>query len=339
MEEGTPIITKNKTHSQFLLAIQVAFTGILLALGFQTVQYYQLTSVFVFLVPVPVVILTRYADSLWTGGITVAGAALIVSLISGYRMGVLFFLLAGAAAIIFAGCFFRQISATVTVSVVTLYYVVLGVAFIALQPGVSFETYAQELMTIFKAQFANLYASEGIEWQNLEAQFAAFARVLSIISPLLSALSSALIMYVLCRIVLKVWKIPVAPLGRFQNWEASEYLVWAFVLGGVLYHIELTRVIGINLLLGLILLYYLQGCAIITFFLKYKQTGRVMQFLAYMLLFLQVPYIFISLGLLLTGYTQDGLFLSLPAIILVAGVGLANVWIGFRKRVEQQGEH
>ena len=90
----------------------------------------------------------------------------------------------------------------------------------------------------------------GLNGKIWEVQFAAFARALSIISPLLSALSSALIMYVLSRIMLKVWKIPVAPLGRFQNWEASEYLVWAFVLGGVVYHIEFTRVIGINILLG-----------------------------------------------------------------------------------------
>lgn len=339
MEEGIRIVTKSKIPVQPLQVTQVVLTGIALAFGFQAVQYYQLTSLFVLLMPVPVVFLTMYSGTLWAGVATVGGAALLVSLMSGYRMGVLFLLLAGFAVVLLAGAFLRNASATVTVSMVTFYYMVLGVAFISLQPDVSFDTYAQGLLTIFKTQFADLYASQGIEWQDLEAQFVAFARVLSIISPLLSALSSAIIMYVLSRMLLKVWKMPRVPLGKFQNWEASEYLVWAFVFGGVFYHIELTRVIGINLLLGLILLYYLQGCAIITFFLKYKQTGRVMQFLAYILLFLQVPYIFISLGLLLTGHTQDGLFLSLPAIILVAGIGLANVWIGFRQRVKQQDEH
>ena len=94
-------------------------------------------------------------------------------------------------------------------------------------------------------------------------------------------------------------------------------------------------IIGINILLGLVFLYYLQGCAVITYILKQKRSARFFQFLAYVLLFLQIPYIFVSLGLLLTGYTQGGIHLSLPAIILVAGIGLANVWIDFRKRLRQ----
>lgn len=338
MDGGTQIVTKSKNHSQVLQLANVAVTGVGVALGFEAGQYYRFMGLFVFFVPVPIAFMTLHYASMWTGISTLGVSALVISLISGYRTGVLFLLLAGIAAMIFAIGFLKNASATGTVSWVTLYYVVLGVAFISLQPEISFEAYAQGLMAFFKMQFAQLYANKGIEWQDLESQFAALARVLSIISPLLSALSSSLIMYLVSRMMLKVWKTPVAALGRFQDWEASEYLVWVFVLGGVCYHIELTRVIGINILLGLTLLYYLQGCAIITFFLKRKHTARVMQLLAYGLLFLQIPYIFASLGLLLTGYTQDGIFLSLPAIILVAGVGLANVWIGFRQRVEQQGE-
>ncbi len=338
MDGGTQITPKSKSHSQWLQLTNVAVAGVGVALGFEAGQYYQVLSLFVFLVPVPIAFLTLHYATMWAGISTIGISVLVISLLSGYRMGVLFLLLAGIAAIIFAIGFLKNVSATVMITCVTCYYVLLGIAFISLQHGVTFETYAQAVMTVFKTQFAQLYATKGVEWQELESQFTALARVLSIISPLLSALSSSLIMYLLSRVLLKVWKTPVTSLGRFQDWEASEYLVWVFVLGGVLYHLELTRVIGINIILGLILLYYLQGCAIITFFLKRKQTARVMQFFAYGLLFLQIPYIFASLGLLLTGYTQDGIFLSLPAIILVAGIGLANVWVGFRQRVEQQGE-
>ena len=58
MEEGIRIATKSKTPSQFFLATQVALTAIVLALGFHGGQYYQLTSLVVFIVPVPVVFLT-----------------------------------------------------------------------------------------------------------------------------------------------------------------------------------------------------------------------------------------------------------------------------------------
>ena len=334
MEGGIPI-SKNKSHPQIFQYISVAIAVAVVTFMFQLIQQSQWVSIFQFILPVPVIFVSLRYSSLWPGVITVGLTTVTIIIMSGYRIGVFFLLGTGVAAIVLTVCFLQKYSATAAVSWVTLYYIALGVAFVYIQQGITFEVYTQRLMAVFKEQFVNLYESKNIAWQNLEAQFEALAHVLSVIFPLMSALSSSIIMYAVSRTILKFQKVSLVPLGQFQDWKVSEYLVWIFVLGGVLYHIEPTRIIGINILLGLVFLYYLQGCAIITYFLKQRGTTRFLQFLAYVFLFLQIPYIFVSLGLLLTGYTQGGLYLPLPAIILVASIGLANVWMDFRKRVQQ----
>jgi hypothetical protein len=338
MEEGIQIV-RNKSYSLVSQYINIAIAVVFVTVGFQLIQHSEMASFFQLLLPVPIVFIALRYSSLWSGMITMVLATGIITLVSGYQLGLSFLVGIGIAALIFAICFLRNFSATVAVSSVTLYYiVVLVIAFLYMQRGTTLETYVQGLMAIFKEQLAPIYTGKDATWQDLEPQFKAVVHVLVTTSPLISSLSLSTIMYVVVRTLLKIWKIPVISLGRFQDWEVSDYFVWIFILGGILYQIEPTKVVGINIILGFVLLYYLQGCAIIMFFLKRKPSARFMQILAYVLLFFQIPYIFGGLGIVLTGHSQGGVFLSLPAIILVAGIGLANVWIKFRRRVEQQVE-
>ncbi len=102
MDGGTQITPKSKSHSQWLQLTNVAVAGVGVALGFEAGQYYQVLSLFVFLVPVPIAFLTLHYATMWAGISTIGISVLVISLLSGYRMGVLFLLLAGIAAIIFA---------------------------------------------------------------------------------------------------------------------------------------------------------------------------------------------------------------------------------------------
>ena len=334
MEEDS-YISKKKHHSLIVQYLSVAIAVVVVVIAFQLIQQSEGMTFFQFFLPIPAVVVVLRYSSFWPGISTVAFCTAIIGVLADYRTGVLFFLGTGIVAIILAICFLRKYSATATVGWMTFYYVILGTIIVYMQEGITFEAYTQRLLEIFKEQFVSLYKNQDIPWQNFETQFEALARVLSMTFPFMSALGSSVIMYIVTRTILKLQKIPLKPLGRFQDWEVSEYIVWIFILGGGLYHVESTRIVGINILLGLVFLYYLQGCAVITYILKQKHIAKFLQFVAYLLLFLQLPYIFVSLGLLLTGYIQGGLHLSLPAIILVAGVGLANVWIDFRKRLRQ----
>ncbi len=329
--------TKDTSHSQIFHIVGVVFVVISVTAGFLLSQQSQVTSLLKFLLPVPLVLIAlRY--SLWSGIVVVVFSTMSISLLAGYRPGVFFLLIIGGSTAILTLCFHQNSSAMTTVSCIVWYYIILEVALVYIQEGVTIESYAQTLMTEIKEQLLRFYKMNNVTWQNLETYSEILARVQSVTFPLLSALKNSIIIYAVTRIILKLWKISATPLGKFENWQVSDYFVWIFVLGGVLYHIKYSRIMGINFILGVVLLYYVAGCAIVMYYLKLKNSTKFLRIFAYVLLFLQVPHIFINLGLLLTGYTERGIFLPLPAIVLVAGVGLSNIWIDFRKRAEQRNK-
>jgi uncharacterized protein YybS (DUF2232 family) len=93
------------------------------------------------------------------------------------------------------------------------------------------------------------------------------------------------------------------------RWELPEVLVWAFIAGGGLYLTGLPRLqaVGLNLLIILVGLYFLQGLSIAAFLFQRFQLPRVLAALSVFLLLFHPVF---------------------P--LLVAGVGLFDVWFGFR---------
>jgi uncharacterized protein YybS (DUF2232 family) len=318
--EDIRIVKKGEGADVFHYA-SILVAAVIVSGGFRLVQQQQITAVFQILLPIPVIFVAlRY--SLWSGMGAIAFAIGLTGLLSGYRMGILLCAGTGVAAVIFAVSFLRNYSATAAVSCVTLYYVAIGIVSVYLQ-------------NVLKVQLLSMSRIEQALWRDFDAPLEAFLRIVSVMIPVISALSSAIMIYMSARIWLRIQKIRVIPLNPFSTWKLSDQLVWIFILGGILYHLKTTRGLGTALLLGLVFLYYVQGCAIIAYFLKQRQASNGLQIVTYILLFMQIPYIFVSLGLLLTGYTRSNVYLPLLPILLVTGLGLANGWLDFRKRPEQ----
>jgi uncharacterized protein YybS (DUF2232 family) len=100
------------------------------------------------------------------------------------------------------------------------------------------------------------------------------------------------------------------PAPEWWRWQLPEQLVWAFIGAGLLY---LTgwpwlQVAGLNALIVLLALYFLQGLSIAVFVFKRYQLPRTLGALSVVLL----------------------LFQPLLALV-VAGVGLFDVWFSFRR--------
>ena len=93
------------------------------------------------------------------------------------------------------------------------------------------------------------------------------------------------------------------------RWELPEVLVWAVIAAGALYLTGISRVqaVGLNLLIILVGLYFLQGLSIAAFLFQRFQLPRVLAALSVFLLLFHPVF---------------------P--LLVAGVGLFDVWFGFR---------
>ena len=324
-------------------ALAVQFLGVVIVAAILTLTFYGIQrnesmSVLQFFLPVPLVFLSLRYSSLWPELSAIALSGIAIGLWLGYWFGLLFLLGTGGVALILSLCFLRKYTATSSVLGLTAYYVVLGIVVVYIQEGLTFAAHTQRLMDLFmqhQQEFVTLYEQQGLPRHQLGPLFESLARMMSVTFPFVSAFVFALMTYFVIRMLLKVQRVKLPPLRRFQDWGLSDNMVWVFILGGVLFHFEATRTAGINVLLGLALLYYVQGCAVITFILRYKGTVKILQFIAYLLLFLQIPYGAIGLGLLLTGAAVEDLLFSLPAMVLVAGIGLANVWIDFRKRLKQ----
>ena len=94
------------------------------------------------------------------------------------------------------------------------------------------------------------------------------------------------------------------------RWELPEFLVWAFIGAGILYLTGLPwpQAVGLNVLIILLGLYFLQGLSIAAFLFQRFHLPRLLAAMSVMLLLFQ-PFL----------------------TLLVAGVGLFDVWFAFRR--------
>ncbi len=94
------------------------------------------------------------------------------------------------------------------------------------------------------------------------------------------------------------------------RWELPELLVWVFIAAGILYLTGLPwlQALGLNVLIILVGLYFLQGLSIAAFLFQRFHLPRFLAALSVLLLLFQ-PFL----------------------TLLVAGVGLFDIWFAFRR--------
>ena len=115
----------------------------------------------------------------------------------------------------------------------------------------------------------------------------------------------------LLRSLIQRWPTQLGGLTpRPFRWELPELLVWAFIGAGTLYLTGLPwlQAVGLNVLIILLGLYFLQGLSIAAFLFQRFHLPRVLATLSVLLLLFQ-PFL----------------------TLLVAGVGLFDVWFAFRR--------
>jgi uncharacterized protein YybS (DUF2232 family) len=115
----------------------------------------------------------------------------------------------------------------------------------------------------------------------------------------------------LLRGLIRRWPVQLGgpPPGPFK-WELPESLVWGFIGSGVLYMAGLpwSRSVGLNGLILCVALYFLQGLSIAAFLYQRFQLPRFLVTLSVLLLVFQ-PFL----------------------ALVVAGLGLFDVWFAFRR--------
>ena len=98
--------------------------------------------------------------------------------------------------------------------------------------------------------------------------------------------------------------------GALNLWKAPDYLVWVLIGCGGLLMLpgSMLKIIGINGLLVLLMIYFFQGIAIVSFFFEKKQFPRMLRIFFYSLIAIQQII-----------------------LLVVIGLGVFDMWLNFRK--------
>ena len=98
--------------------------------------------------------------------------------------------------------------------------------------------------------------------------------------------------------------------GRLNQWKAPDFLVWGMIACGliILLFDDLIMVVGLNVLIVLLPIYFFQGIAIVSFFFEKKGVPRKLRVVLYAIIAIQQ--------------------LLLLAVI---GLGFFDMWLNFRK--------
>jgi uncharacterized protein YybS (DUF2232 family) len=98
--------------------------------------------------------------------------------------------------------------------------------------------------------------------------------------------------------------------GRLNRWQAPDPLVWGVIGCGLIILLPVTgiRLIGVNGLLVLLTIYFIQGIAIVSFYFEKKRLPRAIRILLYMMIAFQQLF-----------------------LLVIICIGLFDMWINFRK--------
>lgn len=125
-----------------------------------------------------------------------------------------------------------------------------------------------------------------------------------------STLLTAWMNILVARAVFKVRNIPYHDFGCLNLWKAPEFIVWAVIAccAMILLPNQFVRMLGLNGLIVLMVIYFFQGIAIVSFYFEKKQFPRLLRIFLYSLCVLQQI-----------------------TLIIVIGLGFFDVWLNFRR--------
>jgi len=133
------------------------------------------------------------------------------------------------------------------------------------------------------------------------------------IIPALAIASSLIVVWtnlLIIKPILKSKNLFYPEFGRLNQWKAPEFLVWFAIACGILLLMpnQLVKLIGLNGILVMMVVYFFQGIAVVSFFFEAKRFPRMLRILFYGIIFLQQLI-----------------------LLLVIGLGFFDIWLDFRK--------
>ncbi len=254
------------------------------------------------------------------GGVILAATLLIIVLVTGSRdVDTLFY-----GALLAVGYFIGEyLERQITIGKTVIYsvFTTIGICFAvfvayALVSGTSFYAIVSEYVANNLKLTLQLYSELGLSEEKIELLSSSLERIQYILVRILPALVTVVLAFVtwinilLIKKILKKDSITMSWLGVLNCWKSPEPLVWFVIFFGILLFVPVQgiKLAALNCFILLMLMYFFQGMAVVSFFFEKKGFPFTLRFLIYALILIQQIF-----------------------LLLVIGVGFFDTWLNFRK--------
>jgi uncharacterized protein YybS (DUF2232 family) len=161
-----------------------------------------------------------------------------------------------------------------------------------------------------------IYSEMGIEKEKIDALAKSSELIQDIIIKIMPAMFSTMLIFIawlniiIIKRILNKDGVTMSWLGILNNWRAPEHLVWFTILtvASIFTSIQSIKIIGLNIFLVLMLIYFFQGIAIVTFFFKKIEFPPFLRFFVYTMIIIVQLF-----------------------TVLTIGLGFFDTWFNFRK--------
>lgn len=149
--------------------------------------------------------------------------------------------------------------------------------------------------------------------QTLSRSLETIQYVLVRIIPGMAVMSALFVTWVnllMARSLVRFRGLKTPDFGILTQWKSPEVLVWVVIAGGLLLllPVKFLKIIGLNIVLALIMIYFIQGISIVSFYFDKRKFPRILRAVLYGLIGVQQLF-----------------------SLLVIGLGFFDLWIDFRR--------
>ncbi len=245
---------------------------------------------------------------------------IMISVVGWNSIGAVAFLFElGLVGLILPEAFEMNLSVEKTVGITAGAVITLGAVILALysllsttSPWAVVSDYLEKSVKLALAMYREIDASEekiDILAQSLEAIVYFMLRIIPavvIVTTLFVVWSN----FLLARFLLQTRQLFCPDFGRLNQWKAPEHLIWAAIASGslLLFGHPGIKMLGINGLIVIMMIYFFQGIAIVSFYFEKKEFPKVLRAIFYSLIAVQ----------------------QLLLLVVIA-VGFFDMWIDFRR--------
>lgn len=296
-------------------------TGVMATLVIFTIAVFIPVVGFVFSMFIPLPVLFYRSKLGRRHGVIVPLVALTVMsmVFGGFTADMLFF--SGLMLLGFAMSEMFEKELSVEVTILATCGIVLGAIMVAVLlygmfTGTTIIALVSEYVASNLALSLALYKSIGIPQETIDTISRSLDQIQYVLVRLLPSLAAASTLFVAwtnlvaARPIMQRRGIDCPDFGRLNRWRAPENLVWGVIGCGLVMLIPNTgiRLIGVNGLLVLLTVYFIQGIAVVSFYFEKKKLPRTIRVVLYtMIAFQQL------------------------LLLVVVCIGLFDMWFNFRK--------